>query len=69
LIAQTTEAFSERVIHLLRSPEQRRAIGARARSLIEREYAWTKIVGDLDPKLAEVAREHRAPESAEASRE
>jgi glycosyltransferase involved in cell wall biosynthesis len=67
-VAETVEAFTERVIELLGSAEQRRAIGARARSLIEREYAWTRIVGDLESKLAELVREHRTSGHAEASR-
>jgi glycosyltransferase involved in cell wall biosynthesis len=58
LVADTAEAFAERVVELLRNPKLRRAIGANARCLIEREYSWTKIVSNLEPKLSELVREH-----------
>jgi len=66
LVADTAEGFAERVVELLRNPKQRRAIGASARSLIEREYSWTKIVSDLELKLTEVVREHHGSKLAEA---
>ncbi len=53
-IAEKAEDFADGVIGLLVSDERRRAMGARARQLIELEYAWTKIVGDLEPKLVEL---------------
>jgi glycosyltransferase involved in cell wall biosynthesis len=54
LVADTADGFADRVVELLRNPEQRRAIAACARRLIEREYSWKKIVGDLEPKLADL---------------
>jgi len=54
LIANSADEFAERIVYLLRHEEVRKSIAARARSLIEREYAWKKIVGDLDPKLCEL---------------
>jgi glycosyltransferase involved in cell wall biosynthesis len=61
-IVETAEAFIDGVMGLLADAGRRRAMGARARQLIEREYAWTKIVGDLDLKLVELVGEHRAAE-------
>jgi polysaccharide biosynthesis protein PslH len=58
LVADTAEAFSDRVIGLLRNATRRHEIGARARCLIEQEYAWKKIVGDLDPELCELVRKY-----------
>ena len=59
-VVEKTEAFTDAVIGLLLNEESRRAMGRRARQLIEREYSWTKIVGDLESKLAELVGEHRA---------
>lgn len=69
LVADTTEAFTDCVVGLLRSATRRHEIGTRARCLIEQEYAWTKIVGALESKLAEVVREHRGSVWAQASRQ
>jgi glycosyltransferase involved in cell wall biosynthesis len=57
LIADTPDAFADRVVGLLRSATRRHEIATRARALIEQEYAWTKIVDDLEPKLLELAHE------------
>lgn len=56
LIVNSPEEFANRIVYLLRDEGLRRSIAARARSLIEREYAWKKIVGDLDPELCELVR-------------
>jgi glycosyltransferase involved in cell wall biosynthesis len=53
-VVETAEAFAEGVIGLLRNEEKRRAIGGRARQVIEQEYAWTTIMDDLEPKLVEL---------------
>jgi hypothetical protein len=39
---------------------------ARAPSLVEREFAWKKIVGDLDPEFCELVRKSHlhTPEGA-----
>jgi glycosyltransferase involved in cell wall biosynthesis len=66
-IAETVEAFTERVTELLGNSEQRWGMGARARRLIEQEYAWTKIVGDLEPKLNQLVGEHKASGHAGAA--
>lgn len=55
-MVETAESFAAGVIGLLVDAGRRRAMGARARQLIEQEYAWTKIVGDLEPKLVELVR-------------
>jgi len=66
LIVNSADEFAERIVYLLRNEEVRRSIAARARSLIEREYAWKKIVGDLDPELSELVRNYHfhTPEGA-----
>lgn len=56
LIVNSAEEFSKRIVYLLRDDELRRSMAARARSVIEREYAWKKIVGDLEPGLCELVR-------------
>jgi glycosyltransferase involved in cell wall biosynthesis len=56
LIVNSADEFASRIVQLLRNQELRRSMAARARSLIEREYAWKKIVGDLDPELCELVR-------------
>ncbi|MGA3324953.1 MAG: glycosyltransferase [Terriglobia bacterium] len=58
LVADTPDAFTARVVGLLRSVTRRRGIGTRARFLVEQQYAWTKIVGGLEPKLLKLAHEH-----------
>jgi glycosyltransferase involved in cell wall biosynthesis len=58
LIVNSADAFTERIVYLLRNEELRTSMAARARSLIEREYAWRKIVGDLDPELCELVRKY-----------
>lgn len=58
LVADTPDAFTDRVVGLLRSETRRREIGTRARCLVEQQYSWTKIVGGLEPKLLELAHEH-----------
>ncbi|HXW16308.1 MAG TPA: glycosyltransferase [Terriglobia bacterium] len=56
LIANSADEFAQRIVFLLRNEELRKGLAARARSVIEREYSWKKIVDDLDPKLCEIAR-------------
>jgi len=56
LIANSADEFAQRIVFLLRNEELRKGLAARARSVIEREYSWKKIVNDLDPKLCELAR-------------
>lgn len=56
LVADTAETFAGRVIELLCNAVKRAEIGARGRLLIEQEYAWSEIVGELEPKLLAVAR-------------
>jgi sugar transferase (PEP-CTERM/EpsH1 system associated) len=58
LVADTPDAFTERVVALLRDPTHRREIGTHARALIEQKYAWTKIVDDLEPRLWQLAHAH-----------
>jgi glycosyltransferase involved in cell wall biosynthesis len=66
LVADTANTFADRVIELLRNPGQRRAMAACARHLIEREYSWKKIVGDLEPRLADLALKYHGSGAAGA---
>ena len=56
LIVNSADEFAQRIVFLLRNEEVRKSLAARARSVIEREYSWKKIVGDLDPQLCELVR-------------
>jgi glycosyltransferase involved in cell wall biosynthesis len=56
LIVNSADEFAQRIVFLLRNEELRRTLAVRARCVIEREYSWKKIVGDLDPQLCELAR-------------
>ncbi len=56
LIVNSAEEFAQRIIDLLANEELRRTLAAKARTVIEREYSWKKIVGDLDPELRELVR-------------
>ncbi len=56
LIANSADEYAQRIVFLLRNEEVRKSLAARARSVIEREYSWKKIVGDLDPQLCELVR-------------
>lgn len=55
LIADAEEEFGNRVIELLRDPQRRSRMADAARRLVEQKYTWKKIVGDLEPKLVELA--------------
>lgn len=45
VLADTPETFAEAAVALLNDPGRRAALGAAARALVEREYAWP-VVGD-----------------------
>jgi glycosyltransferase involved in cell wall biosynthesis len=56
VIVHSVEEFAKRTVSLLRDAAFRRNIAAQARTLIEHDYAWKKIVGDLDPELCALSR-------------
>jgi glycosyltransferase involved in cell wall biosynthesis len=56
LIVNSAEEFARKIVYLLGNEEMRRTLAARARAVIEREYSWKKIVGDLNPELCELVR-------------
>jgi glycosyltransferase involved in cell wall biosynthesis len=61
LIVNSAEEFARKIIFLLGNEELRRNLAAKARTVIEQEYSWKKIVGDLDPELRELVRLHKQP--------
>ena len=67
LIVNSAEEFARKIIDLLGNEELRRTLAAKARKVIEQEYSWKKIVGDLDPELRELVRSHRQPSPGNAS--
>lgn len=48
LIADTAETFASQVLQLLHNTDMRSALARRARRLVEEQYSWEKVVGDLD---------------------
>jgi glycosyltransferase involved in cell wall biosynthesis len=68
LIVNSAEEFARRIIDLLGNEELRRALAAKARTVIEQEYSWKKIVGDLDPELRELVRLRTQVRTEPASR-
>ena len=59
LIVHSAEEFARSIIDLLGNEELRRTLAAKARKVIEQEYSWKKIVGDLDPELRELVRSRK----------
>ena len=43
LTAETAEAFAEQAVKLLRNPELRSSLGAKARQMIQEQYDWNVI--------------------------
>lgn len=67
LMGRNAEEFAEKVIKLLKNPEQRAEIGARGRRLVETRYVWNEqlsLLEDLLLELADEPREKREPENA-----
>jgi glycosyltransferase involved in cell wall biosynthesis len=56
LIVNSAEEFAQKIVYLLGNAELRQALAANARIVIEREYSWKKIVGDLNPEMCELVR-------------
>lgn len=50
MLADTPEDFTTAILSLLADPGQRKLLGARARHLVERYYAWETII----PRMSEV---------------
>jgi glycosyltransferase involved in cell wall biosynthesis len=65
LLADTAHDFAAQILRLLRSPDLRSSLGRAGRSLVEREYAWSDIVGRLERVYKRLI-ESRAPVPAGA---
>lgn len=52
ILADTADDFVTAVLSLLADPDRRAALGSRARSLIEQEYAWEAIVPRMNDVYA-----------------
>jgi sugar transferase (PEP-CTERM/EpsH1 system associated) len=48
VLADNADDFAAAVLSLLDNPDRRAALGTRARSLVEREYAWEAIIPRMD---------------------
>jgi glycosyltransferase involved in cell wall biosynthesis len=59
LIVDGEEEFAQHVVRILRDPSRRARLADAARRLVERKYTWKKIVGDLEPKLVDLASRER----------
>jgi sugar transferase (PEP-CTERM/EpsH1 system associated) len=56
VIADTPDAFAERVVALFDHPEEGRRLGAAGRALVKADYDWYAIGDQLEEVYAEVAR-------------
>ena len=54
-IADSPEAFAQKVCALLRDPEERRRLGSAARQLVETHYSWSAVAAEFDDVLRRVA--------------
>lgn len=58
LIADTAPAFAEQVLRLMRSPELRDELAAHARQMVEQQFSWECVVGDLERLYQTVRKPH-----------
>ena len=65
LIADTEPEFADRVGRLLRDPKLAQSLATAARKLVEEEYSWSGIVGELEPKLLDLVGRRRASPSCD----
>jgi glycosyltransferase involved in cell wall biosynthesis len=56
LIVNSAEDFARKIVYLLGNDELRRTLALRARTVIEQEYSWKKVVGDLNLELCDLIR-------------
>jgi len=57
LLADSPEEFAGRVLNLLANRQERTAIGAAARALVEEKYSWASVAGRFDETLTKVVRD------------
>ena len=50
-VADTPEAFARRTVELLRNRELAASMGAASRRMVEDQYSWDRIVGDVEERL------------------
>jgi glycosyltransferase involved in cell wall biosynthesis len=50
-VAERPEDFAARVIELMKDHGKAASMGAAARLLVEKQYSWTSIMGDVDDKM------------------
>ena len=55
LVADDPASFAARVVELLERPDEARALGARGRAFVERQYDWEQVLAPLDPLLERCA--------------
>jgi len=67
VIAQTETDFCNGVVGLLRDAARARRLAAAGRKLVEEKYAWKRLIGNLDPKLIELA-ERKCPDARQRLR-
>ncbi len=51
VVADDAQAFAARVVELLEQPTSARALGARGRAFVERQYDWENVLAPLGPLL------------------
>jgi glycosyltransferase involved in cell wall biosynthesis len=62
LIAETETDFCNGVVGLLRDAGRARRLAAAGRELVEEKYTWKGLIGNLEPKLIELA-ERKCPDA------
>jgi len=58
LLADSPEAFAERTVELLRSPEQQTCLGRQGRKLAEERYSWDRAAEGLGSAWLRISRPH-----------
>jgi glycosyltransferase involved in cell wall biosynthesis len=62
VIAETETGFCNGVVGLLRDAGRARRLAAAGRKLVEEKYTWKRLIGNLEPKLMELA-ERKCPDA------
>jgi len=61
LLADTPNEFADSVISLLRDPQERKRLGASARTLVEEKYGWSKVAEGFARIMQDVITRSPAP--------
>lgn len=67
ILADAPKDFAESVISLLRDPNQRKRLGAAARTLVEEKYSWRSVAESFARTLQEVIAQTAVQRSAQES--